>query len=72
MFTIPSAVETEAIFGPGAILLRLAVSSIRQIALAKSLLIVEFSHVLSLLGVLGITLVLFFTVAVTAKVLFGK
>jgi len=53
-------------------LLRLAVSSIRQIALAKSLLKVEFSHVLSLLGVLGITLVLFFTVAVTAKVLFGK
>jgi len=28
--------------------------------------------VLSLLGVLGITLILFFTVAVTAKLLFGK
>jgi len=28
--------------------------------------------VLSLLGVLGITVVLFFTVAITAKVLFGS
>jgi len=28
--------------------------------------------VLSLLGVLGITFVLFFTVAITAKVLFGN
>jgi hypothetical protein len=39
---------------------------------AISALTVEFLHVLSLLGVLGITLVLFFTVAVTAKLLFGK
>jgi hypothetical protein len=33
---------------------------------------VELLHVLSLVGVLGITIVLFLTVAVTAKVLFDS